>query len=175
MIKLSCDTEELKNRIYGLSSDYKHICLVKAVSEILGDISRGLVIENSAVSEEMNRILYRVDIEGETVCCNYAYSYDGGHMLRGNGLIETADGIFHVDVWIKIRENKEGSRIEKVSIDLFNDRINMTGVRSSSHIRGNIIEGLSFYTDCMDTELQNIVDALWGEIKEYISGDDEME
>jgi len=171
MIELSYNTKKLKRKIYEESGTYHDSCLIEALAEIIGEISEETIkniLEHSDLPQNMR---YEVKVEGAKICCNYAYSNDRMHILRGTGRFITPDGTFHVDVWVSTDTDKGCVRIKKVSVDLYNDLTNLPGIKSIHSVRGNMIEGLSAYVDSDETELQDIVDGIWEEMRKYTSDD----
>jgi len=169
MISLSYNKNELKSRIYDASEEYRSVCLIEAIADIFSEMSEGLIENIVENSEQTTMAYYKVEVEGETVDCNFAYASGDELILKGSGQIETPDGTYHVDVWISIKADNEGGgvRLRKVSLDLFDDVANLPGIRTNHSVKGNIIEGLSCFVDCSDTELQDIVDSLWKEILKH--------
>ena len=171
MVEISYDTEELKNRILGISREYHYVCLAEAVAEIYKEIPGSAVENIMAGSGPIEKRRYKVKIEGVPINCNYAYSDSNNHLLKGDGLIETPDGTYHAVVWITIKTDNDGggTRLIKVSLDVYGDRGDMTGNLADRFLKGVLIEGLSLYQNCSDTELQDSVDALWEGMQEYIA------
>jgi len=171
MIELSYNTERLKSRIYDVSEEYHSNCVIEALAEVITELSEAMIKNIKEGSDLAHDMRYDVKIEGETICCNYAYSNDRVHILRGTGGFITPYGTYHIDVWISTDTDKSSVRIKKVSVDLYDDMTNMPGIKSIHSVRGSMIEGLSAYVDSDESELQDIVDALWEEMRKYASDD----
>ena len=174
MIELSSNKKELKNKIYDAFEGYHRDCRIEALEEIIKESFEAMIEIFRDEFTLVERIRYHPKVEGETINCHYAYSVDDAHILRGEELIEKHGEKYHATVWIKIKVDSDGGniRLMKVSLDLYNDVYNLTGLESDRSVKGNMIEGLSYYVDCEDTELQNIVDSLWEYMQEHISNRD---
>jgi len=168
MIFLSNSTEKLKSRIYDVSEEYQTICLFETLAEIFSDMSEATIDLLKERSDPIGGTPYTVEVEGKTINCNYINAHDSLHFLKGDERIETPDGTYHVDVRITVNSDVRigGARIIKVSLDLFNDMTNLTGIGSKYFTKGNLINGLSFYVDCYEAELQGVVDSLWKKVRE---------
>ena len=167
MISLSYNKEELKDDIYDVFEKYHTICVIEALAEVFNEITEAAIENIKESSEPTEMAYYKVEVGGETINCNFAYASGDELILRGSGRIKTPDETYHVDVWISVKANNDGGgvRLRKVSLDLFDDRTNLTGIRTNHSVKGNVIEGLSCFVDCCDAELQNIVDSLWKDLQ----------